>query len=531
MMNWSVDPLLLDDKPMIKNQWLTANSLIDNKSQNKFLLQDNRLNLYTIMIRSIDFQAGNRLAQGLPYITLTEPFLSKLRETTLLLAERCHFYFQKTAIDYSIKKWQSKIINYLESQQRLPFPLFRLSDNWQQVLTQEYVPFQSARGEHFHLPTRLTTDLAYFLGEVIGDGHLNLHNVVLVDFSEKQMKYLQNLAQQLFGITGSVTGDKNIWFLHLNNKWLVRLCNFLTDQPITGKKYHALKEPLIFQSDDHLRWAFWSGALDADGSYKCDVSFCTSSHFFAQEFIRLLQQYSINYRLRKIDSKPNQGYSVNIKAVSKDIIGKYLKSRHPIKKLEYQNYLSKTRYKDYQESITYSISDYDYSKILTINGESFFDFSLLSSFHICHCAKFLLQVRKLWSWTQENLADYLQIPKNRLASYEYRDSIPLNLFEKLLPKLPNAPNNLMPFLIENKLTHFQSKRSTAQLDFQPNSELLNLVKKLHLRGKYLFLQPNITNQQSEIIFITEHFKLQKQMPIQNAVLRSYLEIFFKFNQI
>ncbi|MHA1309226.1 MAG: hypothetical protein ACTSO7_18650, partial [Candidatus Heimdallarchaeota archaeon] len=170
----------------------------------------------------------------------------------------------------------------------------------EEFITQEYIPFQSARGEHFQMPTRLTEDLAYFLGVVIGDGHLNYHNLELVDFSQENMVMLQALAKILFGIEGAISGEKKIWLLHLNNKWLVRLVNFLTDQPITGKKYQALRELILFQNDEKLRWQFWSGVLDADGSYKSVVSFCSSSQFFVNELTKVLDKYNIHFSHRII---------------------------------------------------------------------------------------------------------------------------------------------------------------------------------------------------------------------------------------
>ncbi|MHA1127151.1 MAG: hypothetical protein ACTSO7_17105, partial [Candidatus Heimdallarchaeota archaeon] len=162
-LTWRTDPYLLDDKPIVKNKWLTANKLIERKVVSRIFLQTEILNLYSIMVRKIDFQSGERLLQRLPYVTLPQELALTLRKQSLKIAERAHHYFQDTAIDYSIKKWQQKIIDYTENQLRLPFPFFRLSDCWEEFITQEYIPFQSARGEHFQMPTRLTEDLAYFL--------------------------------------------------------------------------------------------------------------------------------------------------------------------------------------------------------------------------------------------------------------------------------------------------------------------------------------------------------------------------------
>ncbi len=522
---WKTDPLLIDDVTKNKNSWQTANSLIGNNLKNRMFLQQGILNLYSIIVRKQDFLTSNRLLQTLPYITLPVEFAQQLRKTTLNLAESCYHYFTKTPLDYSIKKWQAKLVDYLDNQFRLPFPLFRLSDHWQGFLSMEYVPFQSARGEQFHLPTRLTNDLAYFLGVVIGDGHLNYHNIVLVDYLQDQMINLQTLAQQLFGIEGPVTGENKVWLLHLNNKWLVRLSNFLTDQPITGKKYHALREPLIFQMDENLRWQFWSGVLDADGSYKQQVNFCSSSEFFVKEFANVLEKHNIEYTPHTIKSDLGIGYSLVIKAFSKETLSQYLHPRHPIKKQEFLHYLSK---KGYKKSINYIALDFNPNMLISINDVEFFDFSLLNTFHVVGCAKFLRMVRKVWAWTQQELASYLIIPKSQLASYEYRDNLPIPLLEKLLPKIPDAPKSLMPFLVANKLEYFRSRRAVARLDLQPNKELLALVKKLSMRRGYLFVRSAFNNNPSVLKEIAGYFDLlTTSTQLQNSVLQQYLKTFFK----
>ncbi len=527
-LNWRNDPLLIDTEPTPKNEWLTANKLIEQKKQEKIFLEQGKLNLYSIMIRKHDFLAGERLIQRLPYISLTVDLASKLRKRSLTLAERSHHYFQDTAIDYSIKKWQQKIIDYTENQKRLPFPLFRLSDHWQEFLTQDYVPFQSARGEHFHMPTRISRDLAYFLGSVIGDGHLNYHNVVIVDFSKEHMEMMQTLAKTLFGFEGPVTGEKKVWLLHLNNKWLVRLVNFLTDQPITGKKYHALREPLIFVSDEDLRWEFWSGALDADGSYKDNVSFSSSSKFFAYEFARVLDVNKIKYSLTEREVDLGTGYTVNIKAISKDILSNVLHPRHPIKKIDFNEYLTRQRYNLVNHSTDFLIYDFNPKMILSLQGENYFNFSLLTTLHVVGCTIFLRNVRNNFSWTQQDLAEYLGISKGKLASYEYSDSLPIPLLEKLLLMISSTPINLMPFLHKYKLDLFHSRKTQARLDLQPNEKLLSLVRNLSLRNRYLLILS--TSENKEILYknISDYFGIKvTNNKILNSVLKLYLKTFFQ----
>ncbi len=520
--SWQTDFLLIDNLPTPKNQWLTANKLIELNKQSKIFLEPNILNLYSILIRKIDFKSGERLLQRLPYVTLPCEISQQIRKQSLALAERCSYYFQDTAIAYSIKKWQQKIIDYTENQQRLPFPLFRLSDFWQEFLTQEYVPFQSARGEHFHMPTRLSKDLAYFLGVVIGDGHLNYHNIELVDFSQDHMLMMQKLANQLFGIQGKISGEKKIWLLHLNNKWIVRLTNFLTDQPITGKKYDSLKEPLIFTSDETLRWEFWSGVLDADGSYIRGISFSSASRQFVQAFGKVLDQYKIKYSIYHHKSIYGESYVLQIMAISKDIIGNYLKSRH-ITKIEYLLQYLKSRKTKLFERLY--VKDINPEALITINDTTFFNFELLPMLLIPDCTNYLRKVRKNNHWTQQDLADFLEIKKGRLAAYEYTGNLPITHLLKLLPLFSNVPHQLMLFLEQNDHYHFRSRKTIARLNLKPNDNLLVLLKSLAYCKDYLIV---LNNSKRLYTDLKNRFGIEivKTNTIQNSVLHQYVKTFF-----
>ncbi len=478
------------------------------------------------MVRKHDFLSGERFLQRLPYVSLPPDLALNLRKQSLLLAERCHYYFQDTAIAYSIRKWQQKIINYTENQHRLPLPLFRLTDNWQEFFIQEFVPFQSARGEHFHLPTRLSKDLAYFLGTVIGDGHLNYHNIVLVDFSDKQMEYLQSLSLKLFGIKGPVTGENKIWLLHLNNKWLVRLANFLTDQPIEGKKYHALREPLIFVPDEGFRWSFWSGVLDADGSYKSQINLCSSSKKFIEAFGTVLDSYNVSYIIRELVSDFGIGYSLNIRAKHKQYLAQFIQPRHPIKQKDFSNYLNRQSNKnlDIPPFKQLFIRDFIPKAFVIINGTTFFNFELLPELQVTNCANHLREVRKINDWTQQDLANFLEIQKGRLAAYEYTGNLPIAYLVKLLPIIPKSTPHLMLFLKRNKHNYFRSRKTIAKLDLEPTTALLSLMKSLVFCKDYI----TIKNKSPIITELKDTFEIEivKKNLIKNSVLHRFIKTFF-----
>ncbi len=173
-LNWRTDPLLIDLKPLIQNSWLTANELIERGQQEKIFTRNDQLQLYSIMVRKVDFISRERILQSFPYILLDPEMISFIRKKSLALAEKAHHYFQGSKYIRSIKEWQKKIIAYLEEQQRLPFPLFRLFPFCEDFFQgKQFVQFQSSRGEGFQLPLFLTEDLAYLSGVIMGDGHLS----------------------------------------------------------------------------------------------------------------------------------------------------------------------------------------------------------------------------------------------------------------------------------------------------------------------------------------------------------------------
>ena len=125
-LNWRTDPMLVDPEPLAQNTWLTANDLLESNRRDSFIDSTGQLLLYPIMIRKSDFITGERILQSFPYILLDQEWIAKIRKQSLALAEKTHNYFMNSNYNQSIRDWQKMIINYLETQQRLPFPLFRL---------------------------------------------------------------------------------------------------------------------------------------------------------------------------------------------------------------------------------------------------------------------------------------------------------------------------------------------------------------------------------------------------------------------
>lgn len=526
-LSWKNDPLLFDTEPVDQRYWVTANGLIKRQQSSEIFFRNNALlNIYPIMIRKIDFVVSERTLQVMPYVVLSKQWSHKLRKKSLAVAERAHYYFKDSAADYKITRWQQKVINYVEQQQRIPFPLFRLADNWQQLLKQPEIVFQSARGETFRLPIVLTEDLAYLLGVIAGDGHLNEHNVVLVDYSPEQMKLLKSLTQKLLGITGKITGENNIWLLHINNKWFVRLVHFLTDQPIGGKKYSKLREPLLLKNRKKLRKAYWSGVMDADGSYKGRICFTSVAKPYINDFCRLLQEKEICYKQREIWKEGSFGYIVTVPAAYRKRFVKLIKPRHPQKKIELKELLSTT--------IATSPTVGEWSQQIIgfqeekVSENRLFDFSLLKGISVIGAGKYIKKLRRRKCLKQKDL-DF--IDPSLVSKYELNKiPIPLRELKKILQRLNGK--NLMEFLAENSLEEFVITNSKARLDLQPNQKLLKILSGLQFKERYFLLVgiEGVTKEDYKAM-LANYFQLdlpENQIltsPIYNAVLRKYVQEF------
>ena len=544
MLNWNTDPLLVDSSANSSIHWETANSLL-RKGKANLIFQDDfpKLAIYSIIIRKNDFISSERLLQTFPYIILTPHWNTSIRKKSLKVAERCNNYFNNSSLEKSIRSWQKVIISYCEKQQRIPLPIFRLSDNWKEFfINSNKVAFQSARGEKFHLPTKLSPDLSYLLGVIIGDGHLNYHNVVLVDFSKEHMRFLQKLAVKLFGIEGLISGENKRWLLHYNNKWVVRLTNFITDQPIEGKKYDSLQEPLLFQMNDLLRRHFWSGVLDADGCYKKQISLSSSSKIFVQSFGEFLSDHDINFKIRKLQNPSYDGYTLTTDVKAKRILGRLLLPRHIDKLPEFQNYIKSKIYQSrkirndeisllMKEKHNLRFKSFNEKNIINEKSQQFFDFSNLHRLAVLQCQGLLKGLRKHLSWSQKELANYLSIPEKVLTSYENRIDLPIQLLEKLLPLFPDKqPKTLMLFLQKNNLNHFRSRKTVAKLDLQPTKELSSIVKNLELRRNYLLIKFDGEDKEAFLKKLANHFEITRptSYKLSNSVIFKFAKIFCKY---
>jgi len=290
-----------------------------------------------------------------------------------------------------------------------------------------------------------------------------------------------------------------------------------------------------------LRRYFWSGVLDADGSYKNEISLCSKSKFFVQSFGTFLADHNIPFKIRKLKNSLEDGYTLKTSVQFKKETGDLLLPRHVKKIQDYQDYINSKTYRPRKiqtDEISHLIKtnqnlrfkSFNKDHIIVNNSQKYFNFTHIANLGILHCQEFLKRLRKHLVWTQKQLADYLRISEKVLTSYENSSDITIRLLEKLLPLFPkDYPKSLMLFLKQNNLTTFRSRKTIAKLPFQPSEELLELIQQLKLRRGYLLIHPVNDHKEKVLIALGNFFTISKPTgyKLSNSVIFYFVKTFCK----
>ncbi|MGC9780059.1 MAG: hypothetical protein HZR80_12510 [Candidatus Heimdallarchaeota archaeon] len=466
-LTWKNDPIFFDSEPLPVNQWLNANELIEKGQAKQIFLSDTEmLNLYPIMVRKSDFvrvKTSDRIMARFPFVVLGKSEQELIRAKILLLSEFVRNYFYQS-INKSILQWKDTILKYLEKGS-LPYPIVRCCFELMPTFppcNDSVSHFTSARGEKFKMPTTLTNELAYLAGMVNGDGNLQKYTLRIVDYSIKNIKQLQTMFQVYFDQTGNILyKTPNSPEVVITNLWVVRFFSFLTSQPIGTKKYDSLREPLIFKQEP-FRSYYWSGVMDADGSYKNKVEFVSASLRYAQDFKKFLISNKIDSTLTE---KEDSTVSVYIPSRFHNRLEKLLYCLHPEKKLEFDNLLSLN-----SRTATFFVGFKDDS---LING--YFNFRLLHNMSVNGLSKSIRALRG--KQARRIFVENLDISERALQSIE-KGTMSINIL--LLERILHHHNlQLMPFLTQQESIQYHIRSSElVSLDSQPNEKLASLLEPL-----------------------------------------------------
>ncbi len=531
-LHWSKDPLLIDPEPFEQNNWLTANDLFENDHRDKIFNSIDQFQLYSIVVRKIDFITGERLLQSFPYILLNDMRIKNLRKNTLSLAERTYYYFEGTKADHSICFWQKKINNYLEEQKRLPFPLFRLYPDWLEIYEgNQFLSFQSARGEGFQLPLYLTDELTYLSGVIMGDGHLANYFINIIDSSKEHIVSLTKILEEMFHSKTEFFKQSNAeaWNVNILGKWIVRFFNFLTGQPINKRKYPSLREPLIFQNNELFRRKFWQGVMDADGSYKTNISFTSASQNLFFDFTNFLEQNKLDFKVYTNRLYGAKTYSLNLDGLSRKIFSTLIGTNHPQKKQELEQLLKRKIYPFSPRAYTLMKQGTWVGRVESFQEESFiegfFDFTKVPYFCVSNLGLFLKELRS--NLTQREFAEKLSINHGKLSQYERNViAVPTSILKEIFLQTNHSIPN---FLRNNPKLAIQARKSKCLLDTKPTPYLLELLQGIQVKEKkYLqFIGRNnqIFEEYKEEFCIYFSIDIPQKRFFRNAVLYAFIKEF------
>ena len=171
------------------NEWLTANKILEsnaNRTDSFIDLETLTLNLYSILVRKIDFvrdKDSDRIISRFPFLVLTDEEIILIKSKILLIAEFTRDYFYRST-NSGIMEWKRRLETYLK-RGAMPYPLYRcacaildlpiINTNIDELF------FESSRGKRYSIPNKLTSALAYLCGVVNGDGHLHRHYFRITD--------------------------------------------------------------------------------------------------------------------------------------------------------------------------------------------------------------------------------------------------------------------------------------------------------------------------------------------------------------
>ena len=179
----------------------------------------------------------------------------------------------------------------------------------------------------------INQDLAYFLGVIVGDGHLYDNRVVISSDKRFIKEVMSPFCKKLFKIK-IITRKIDSWYItEINSRALVWFLRDIFGIPI-GRKVHIISIPKIILKNDELIPSFLKGLYDADGSISKSgmISFCSISITLINEVENLMRDYCIKLHL-KIDNRgKNPVYHLRCyNKESRYLFNKIIGFKHPMK--------------------------------------------------------------------------------------------------------------------------------------------------------------------------------------------------------
>jgi len=198
------------------------------------------------------------------------------------------------------------------------------------------------------IPNTLTTDLAYFLGIITGDGSLpNVKDkkgdrIYEIKLEEARPEFFERLycplILKLFGrqarLSKRMRQDGRVtWQAVIGAKPIFRLLTRLFDMPV-GKKHDIVRMPTLIKNSNPRIWAFYiRGLFDTDGSISSGrVTLYSGSRSLMEDIGNCFRRLAIDFDLYEYKGRGAAEFQLH---VSRDSTGKFIDligSNHPIKR-------------------------------------------------------------------------------------------------------------------------------------------------------------------------------------------------------
>ncbi|MHA1124373.1 MAG: hypothetical protein ACTSSB_05350 [Candidatus Heimdallarchaeota archaeon] len=524
IINWQNDPLFLDPEPTPMNDWLTANKILESDSlkNDSFIdLETLTLNLYSILVRKIDFvrrKESDRVLSRFPFLVLTEEEKTLIKSKILLIAEFARDYFYRS-INSGIMNWKRRLDTYLK-RGAMPYPLYRCACAILDFpITNPNIDelfFESARGKRYSIPTKLTNALVYLCGVVNGDGHLHRHWVKITDETKEFMVLLSKLFEQKLNDPGEIFLTGNAWNVELRLTAFSRIINFLTDHTIEGAKYNSLREPLLFkQLGAPLRNLYWRGAMDADGSFKNQITFTSASEQYVLDYQIFLE--SINMEC-SIQQKPSGPFSLYLLAKEKLRYVELIGSLNPKKSDDLFDFLQKKR--------KYAVFNGLKKGVLT--EDDYYNIDLLDSLFIFGLGDFLKDYRSSNNYIE--MDKQFDMAQGSYSTMErYKRGLPYQMLKEIISANTSNKYTITQFLdkYKSQITYQVANSSPIILPLKPSKKLDSILSFFEPKINYVLV--NKINEEIKTI-TKEIFRIEiNNSRINCRLLLHFLETFYDYS--
>lgn len=191
--------------------------------------------------------------------------------------------------------------------------------------------FSKARKIRF--PTKVTLELAEFMGYVYADGHMAKQYVEIVNEDDNLIERIKHLGETLFNVKPTIKKDsrtKNLRKVIFASVILTKMLNLVFELPYNKKSDIIRIHKLFLTAKNETKNAFLQAYFDCDGYIAKgtrQIEFCSASKGFAEDLRVMLAGHGMtpNYSKKFVKNKPY--YRMSLKAKDVETFAKEIGSR------------------------------------------------------------------------------------------------------------------------------------------------------------------------------------------------------------